>query len=155
MCLQLPELVRGQAHQNFAHRFFRNKGAVAGVFLIVGLAAASIVLFIFFYIRRRRRTQRLEHDTAVASTLAAAGYNRRPLDGDDDDEKGDRRVSTPSALTHPNSSFSSGAMLVGAAATSNTDCGARVTLTSTVAVAASYTASAAFVAVTAVRYCSF
>lgn len=68
-------------------RFFRNKGAVAGVFLIVGLAAASIFLFLFFFIRRRRRTRRLEHDTAVASTLAAAGFNRAPLDGDDDDDR--------------------------------------------------------------------
>lgn len=66
-------------------RFFRNKGAVAGVFLIVGLAAASIVLFLFFFIRRRRRTRRMEHDNAVASTLAAAGFNRTLLDGDDDD----------------------------------------------------------------------
>ena len=98
-------------------RFFRNKGAVAGVFLIVGLAAASIVLFMIFYIRRRRRTQRLEHDTAVASTLAAAGYNRQPLDGDDDDEKGHRRTSAPSAVgTLQNSSFGSGAMLVGSTA---------------------------------------
>lgn len=70
----------------FLVRFFRNKGAVAGVFLIVGLAAASIFLFLFFFIRRRRRTRRLEHDTAVASTLAAAGFNRAPVDGDDDDQ---------------------------------------------------------------------
>lgn len=76
-------------------RFFRNKGAVAGVFIIVGLTAASIVLFLFFYIRRRRRNQRLEHDAAVASTLAAAGYNRRPLDGDDDEEKALGQPSTP------------------------------------------------------------
>jgi hypothetical protein len=35
-------------------------------------------------IRSRRRTQRLEHDTTVAATLAAAGFNRAPLDDDDD-----------------------------------------------------------------------
>lgn len=64
-------------------QFFRNKGAVAGVFLIVGLAAASILLFLFFFIRRRRSTRIMEHDTTVASTLAAAGFNRTPLDGDD------------------------------------------------------------------------
>lgn len=52
--------------------------------MIVGLAAASIVLFLFFFTRRRRRTRRMEHDTAVASTLAAAGFNRTPLDGDDE-----------------------------------------------------------------------
>ncbi|KIP01181.1 hypothetical protein PHLGIDRAFT_384031 [Phlebiopsis gigantea 11061_1 CR5-6] len=82
-------------------QFFTNKGAVAGVFLIVGLAAASIVLFLFFFIKRRHRNRRLEYDTAVASTLAAAGYNRQPLDGDDYDEGGgmrQRRRSSPSAL---------------------------------------------------------
>ncbi len=50
----------------------------------MGLAAASIVLFLFFFIKRRRRTRRIEYDTAVASTLAAAGFNRTPLDGDDE-----------------------------------------------------------------------
>jgi len=73
-------------------QFFRNKGAVAGVFLIVGLAAASILLFLFFFVRRRRRTRKMEHDTAVATTLAAAGFNRTPLDGDDE-EGGDRNMS--------------------------------------------------------------
>lgn len=71
------------------------------MFLIVGLAAASIVLFLFFFIKRRHRNRRLEYDTAVASTLAAAGYNRQPLDGDDYDEGGgmrQRRRSSPSAL---------------------------------------------------------
>ncbi|KAI9063116.1 hypothetical protein FKP32DRAFT_1551854, partial [Trametes sanguinea] len=97
--------------------FFRNKGAVAGVFLIVGLAAASIVLFIFFYIRRRRRTQRLEHDAAVASTLAAAGFNRRPLDGDDDESEskvGMTQRQTPMAsgtlASLPSASIGSGGM---------------------------------------------
>ena len=85
----------------FFHRFFSNKGAVAGVFLIVGLAAASIVLFLFFFIKRRRRNRRLEYDSAVASTLAAAGFNRTPVDGDDDEGGGQmrqRRQSSPSAL---------------------------------------------------------
>ena len=70
------------------------------MFLIVGLAAASIVLFLFFFIKRRRRNRRLEYDTAVASTLAAAGFNRTPLDGDDDNEgkvMRQRRQSSPSA----------------------------------------------------------
>lgn len=68
-----------------ARSFFHNKGAVAGVFLIVGLAAASIVLWIFFSLRRRRRTRKLEHDTAVSATLAAAGFNRSPIDDDEDE----------------------------------------------------------------------
>jgi len=66
------------------HRFFHNKGAVAGVFLIVGLAAASICLWIFFFIRRRRRRRRIEHQTAISASLAAAGYNRAPIDDEDD-----------------------------------------------------------------------
>lgn len=70
----------------FSIRFFQNTGAVAGVFVLVGLAAASIILWIFFALRRRRRTQRLEHDTAVSATLAAAGFHRTPLDDDDDDQ---------------------------------------------------------------------
>ncbi|CAA7265825.1 unnamed protein product [Cyclocybe aegerita] len=65
--------------------FFRNTGAVAGVFVLVGLAAASIILWILFAVRRRRRTRRIEHDTAVSATLAAAGFHRTPLDDDDDD----------------------------------------------------------------------
>lgn len=66
----------------------------------MGLAAASIVLFLFFFIKRRRRNRRLEYDSAVASTLAAAGFNRTPLDGDDDEtgQMRQRRQSSPSAL---------------------------------------------------------
>jgi hypothetical protein len=84
--------------------FFENKGAVAGVFLIVGLSAASIVLFLFFFIKRRRRTRRLEYDTAVASTLAAAGFNRTPLDGDEEDGRAmsQRRGSNVSAFHSTN-----------------------------------------------------
>lgn len=72
------------------------------------------------YIRRRRRTQQLEHDTAVASTLAAAGYNRRPLDGDDPhDENKDmtQRFSSgplgasPTISSLPSASIASGARL--------------------------------------------
>ncbi|KDR84962.1 hypothetical protein GALMADRAFT_218036 [Galerina marginata CBS 339.88] len=71
--------------------FFRNTGAVAGVFVLVGLAAASILLWIFFAVRRRRRTRRLEYDTAVSATLAAAGFHRTPLDDDDDPAAGSNR----------------------------------------------------------------
>ncbi len=73
MCAHLPY-----------HRFFHNKGAVAGVFLIVGLAAASICLWILFFVRRRRRRRRIDHETAVSASLAAAGYNRAPIDDEED-----------------------------------------------------------------------
>ncbi len=65
------------------YRFFHNTGAVAGVFLIVGLGAATICLWIFFFIRRRRRRRRIEHESEVSATLAAAGYNRAPIDDED------------------------------------------------------------------------
>ncbi|KAF9237332.1 hypothetical protein BU15DRAFT_48818, partial [Melanogaster broomeanus] len=79
--------------------FFSNTGAVVGVFVVVGLAAASIMLWILFAIRRRQRMQRIEQDTAVEAAVAAAGFNRTPLD--DDNEYG----GTTSAYTR--SHFSS------------------------------------------------
>lgn len=71
-----------------SYRFFQNTGAVAGVFVLVGLAATSILIFVFFYIRRRRRRALVEHDTAVSATLAAAGFTRRALDDDLDEAPG-------------------------------------------------------------------
>jgi hypothetical protein len=81
---------------------------VAGVFVLVGLAAASILLWIFFAVRRRRRTQRLEHDTAVSATLAAAGFHRAPLDDDDDPGMGSRRshFGSPDVLAYQRRSSS-------------------------------------------------
>jgi beta-lactamase regulating signal transducer with metallopeptidase domain len=49
--------------------FFRNKGAVAGVFLVVGIAGAAILLFLFFAYRRRRRVKQNERDAAIAASL--------------------------------------------------------------------------------------
>lgn len=69
-------------------RFFRNTGAVAGVFVLVGLALASIILWIIFAVRRRRRTLRLEHEKAVSESLMAAGFRKSPLGDDDDEEAG-------------------------------------------------------------------
>lgn len=51
--------------------------------MIVGLATATICLWIFFFIRRRRRRRRIDHDSAVSASLAAAGYNRAPIDDED------------------------------------------------------------------------
>ena len=87
------------SHLSFS--FFRNAGAVAGVFVLVGLAAASIVLWVIFAVRRRRRTRRLEHDTAVSATLAAAGFHRTPLDDDDDPATGTNRSRYGSPVTDP------------------------------------------------------
>ncbi|KAJ7630911.1 hypothetical protein FB45DRAFT_551342 [Roridomyces roridus] len=98
--------------------FFRNTGAVAGVFVIVGLAAASILLWALFGIRRRRKNRRIQHDDAVTATLAA-GFHRAPL-GDDEDRGGyvtpDVEMRSGSALalgTHTASSLPSGGRLSG------------------------------------------
>lgn len=72
--------------------FFHSKGAVAGVFAVVGLAVVAIVFWILFAIRRRRRKRWIEHDTAAA---AAAAYSRPPLEDE------------PPAPTPRDSAFSS------------------------------------------------
>ncbi|KIJ21780.1 hypothetical protein PAXINDRAFT_165175 [Paxillus involutus ATCC 200175] len=64
--------------------FFGNTGAVVGVFVVVGLAAASIMLWILFAVRRRQRMRGIEQDTAVEAAVAAAGFNRAPLDDDNE-----------------------------------------------------------------------
>lgn len=65
--------------------FFNNTGAVAGVFVVVGLLAAGIVIGLgFFFVRRTKRRQ-LDEDIRVAAGGAGdggAGINRF----DDDEE---------------------------------------------------------------------
>lgn len=80
-CLRFPEFA---TTVNSFFSFFKNTGAVAGVFVLVGLTISSILLWILFAIRRRRRTQREDRDSAVSATLAAAGLHRSPLEDDDD-----------------------------------------------------------------------
>jgi hypothetical protein len=94
-------------------RFFRNKGAVAGVFVVVGLAATSFVIFLVFWFRRQRRNKRLEHDSEVEATLAAHGYRRALVDGDDDDP----------APSHMSTTLSQG---LSAGRSSNHDIGRRI-----------------------------
>ncbi|KAG5647957.1 hypothetical protein DXG03_006991 [Asterophora parasitica] len=97
-------------NSNKDSQFFHNTGAVAGVFVVVGLAAASILLWILFAVRRRRRTRRIEHDTAVSATLAAAGFHRTPLNDDDDDLNNHprSRYGSPAVEMHQRSSTGSG-----------------------------------------------
>jgi len=66
----------------FPIRFFANKGAVAGVFVIVGLALASVCMSILFVVRRRRVKRRLETEAAAVGP----GGHRSPLHDDYDDE---------------------------------------------------------------------
>jgi hypothetical protein len=93
---------------HFHSSFFKNTGAVAGVFVLVGLAAAAIVLWVLFGLRRRRRNRRMEHDTAVSATLAAAGFHRAPLD-DDEHQGNDSRHSR--AFASPDMEMRTGSAL--------------------------------------------
>ncbi|KAF9651871.1 hypothetical protein BDM02DRAFT_3109979 [Thelephora ganbajun] len=86
--------------------FFQNKGAVAGVFVVVGLATTAIAFFVLFWFRRRRKTRRLDHDAAVAATLAEHGYGRQSLIDADDDHP----ASDPRAMATPSGSGSSADM---------------------------------------------
>ena len=77
-------------------RFFKNKGAVTCVFVLVGLAILVIAAWIFIAIRRRRRIRKIENDTAISASLAAAGFKRPALDDEDGDgfDMRNRSVST-------------------------------------------------------------
>jgi hypothetical protein len=66
--------------------FFDNTGAVAGTFVVIGLAVtAGILAFVFLMLRRRRR-QRLDRDVAAAAAAAAASHHHTRTPFDDDDE---------------------------------------------------------------------
>lgn len=76
----------GSANLSGSDAFFDNTGAVAGTFVVVGLAVtAGIMAFIFFMLKRRRR-QRLDRDVAAAAAAATAAH-RSGFDDDDMDEK--------------------------------------------------------------------
>lgn len=67
--------------------FFNNTGAVAGIFVVVGLAiTAGVIAFVFFMLRRRRR-QRLDRDVAAAAAAAAAAAHHSRSAFDDDEEQ--------------------------------------------------------------------
>lgn len=75
--------VNGSSERHGGSDFFSNTGAVAGVFVVVGLVvAAGIGAFTFFMLRRRRR-QRLDRDVAAAAAAAAAAQQPRFEDDDD------------------------------------------------------------------------
>ncbi|KAJ7038224.1 hypothetical protein C8F04DRAFT_373072 [Mycena alexandri] len=96
--IKLNPTLSPDGHSSGGSAFFKNTGAVAGVFVLVGLAAAAIVLWVLFGLRRRRRNRRMEHDTAVSATLAAAGFHRAPLDDDElrgNGSRGSRGFATP------------------------------------------------------------
>lgn len=85
-------------------RFFKNKGAVAGVFLIVGLAAATIVIWLIFAVSRRRKRRRLEQE----ASLAAPAGHRSPLEDEDEEDKvgmGQANNTLPVTAARPPSAY--------------------------------------------------
>jgi len=64
-------------------RFFSNRGAVAAVFTVIGVALVSIALWIYFARRRQHQQRLLESDMAAASA-APARFHRAPLEDEDD-----------------------------------------------------------------------
>jgi len=75
--------------------FFENTGAVAGVFVVLGLAlTAGVLAFVFFMLRRRRR-QRLDRDVAAAAAAAAAGAHHSHRSAFDDDGYDEEKMANP------------------------------------------------------------
>ena len=60
-------------------RFFSNKGAVAGVFTVVGLVVLALVIALIVNAIRRRRAEKFDRDVAEAAAEAAAS-SRSPFD---------------------------------------------------------------------------
>lgn len=60
--------------------FFHNKGAVAGVFTLVGIAVISIAIWIILFIRRRRRELGLEQESTISALLYEGGFDRRSIE---------------------------------------------------------------------------
>jgi LPXTG-motif cell wall-anchored protein len=65
--------------------FFHNTGAVVGVFLVVGLAAAALLLGAGLLYIRRKRARALDEDIRVAAGGAGAGGAGTSRFHDDDD----------------------------------------------------------------------
>lgn len=80
-----PTLDGGSASRHGGSDFFDNTGAVAGVFVVVGLVVTGFLAAFTWYMLRRRRRQRLDRDVAAAAAAAAANQHPR---FEDDDEPG-------------------------------------------------------------------
>ena len=76
--------------------FFNNTGAVAGVFVVVGLVVVGILTALAFFCLRRRRRQRLDREVTAAAI--AASRNSDPRSGPlDDDMPASQRASMPAS----------------------------------------------------------
>lgn len=90
----------GVADESSAHGgsgFFDNAGAVAGTFVVVGLAVAAGILVFSWLALRRRRRQRLDRDVSAAAAAAAAANQPR---FEDDDEPSMTQYGSYYTTTH-------------------------------------------------------
>jgi len=115
-----PSLLPG-GDRGSASAFFRNKGAVAAVFTIVGLFVVAIICFCIWRAKLRHRRKRLAHDSAVAEIMEGRRSTGRLTLIDDDDDggrhghvgsmersvSGHGRVSSHGSHSHSNSYSSS------------------------------------------------
>lgn len=83
--------------------FFANHGAVAGVFVVVGLVVVGMVFALGLLCFRRRRRQRLDREvTAAAIAASSSTAHRSPIDeGDDMHSSGPTSESYPSTVNAP------------------------------------------------------
>ncbi|PPQ73291.1 hypothetical protein CVT24_012314 [Panaeolus cyanescens] len=71
----------------FSHRFFENKGAVAGVFTVVGLIGLALLVALVTNAVRRRRARKFDRELAEATAAAAAAPAPAFLDDEDEYDK--------------------------------------------------------------------
>lgn len=74
----------GNSSTGSTNAFFNNKGAVAGVFVVVGLVIFGMLLALGLLCFRRRRRQRLDREVTAAAVAASANSGRLALDEGDD-----------------------------------------------------------------------
>ncbi|KAF9650618.1 hypothetical protein BDM02DRAFT_1350695 [Thelephora ganbajun] len=116
--LRNPSLIPG-GRDGGASAFFRDEGAVAGVFTAIGLVAVMITCLVVWYLRSRHKLRRLAHDNAVAATMEGRRSSGRLTLIDDEDDghghagstgrhnSGSGRVSSRGSHSHSNSHSSS------------------------------------------------
>jgi len=89
-----PSLLPGD-HGAGASAFFRNKGAVAGVFATVGLLVVAILSLLIWHLRSRHKHKKLVHDNDVAAIMEGRrSTGRLTLIDDDDDDGGHGHTSS-------------------------------------------------------------
>lgn len=83
--------------------FFSNKGAVAGVFTVVGLIGLVLLIVVATNVIRRRRAKKFDDEVAAAAAEANATAPRYPFDDYDDPATGGGAYAMSSKYSDPES----------------------------------------------------